>query len=242
MLLAKAACDVLREPSAPGAYRAIAVVSLAEGVRQRIDLPLDAANLLWLAVERSPIATWAADATETIGLLAGRSLVEEIVKTVTTESASGELRRMGLDVFSDPRAAKHLTDREILGLVEGARGREAANVANVILAASEGRAIQPHVVQAIVARWSEQPDVTCRMAVLDLLELLPAVDQGRLLVGLLLRDPSSKVRELAAMRVEDVLDPGDAIALVDRALVDEEHPGVVAELTRARADALARRA
>ncbi len=78
-----------------------------------------------------------------------------------------------------------------------------------------------------------------RIAVLDLVELLAHEDAVRIVERLLWHDPSPKVRELAALHIEDVLDAEDALGMIDRALAAEEHWGVVAELTRARAEMLA---
>ncbi len=139
MLITKAAADILRDPDAPAAQVAVAVVALSEAVRQGIEVPLDAGLLLWGAVERSPTTSWAADATEAIGLLARRPIVERILTSITRHDASGELRRVGLDVLAAPRAVTHVTDGELLALVEVVRGRQVAALANVILGAAEGR-------------------------------------------------------------------------------------------------------
>ena len=110
MLITKAAADILRDPDAPAIQVAVAAVALNEAVRQGIEVPLDAGLLLWGAVERSPTTSWAADATEAIGLLARRPLVERIMTSITQHDASSELRRVGLDVLAAPRAVTHVTD------------------------------------------------------------------------------------------------------------------------------------
>ena len=82
----------------------------------------------------------------------------------------------------------------------------------------------------IVDRWCSSAEPQERIAVLDLVELLPTADACRVLERLL-GDPAPKVRELAALHVEDaVQDPEDALAMIDRALEHEQHRDVVAEL------------
>jgi hypothetical protein len=133
----------------------------------------------------------------------------------------------------------HVTDAELLALVEVVRGRQVAALANVILGVAEGRKVEPGTIGMIVERWCSLADPQERIAVLDLVDLLAHEDAVRIVERLLWHDPSPKVRELAALHIEDVLDAEDALGMIDRALAAEEHWGVVAELTRARAEMLA---
>jgi hypothetical protein len=239
MLLTKLAADVLRTPDSPAAHVAVAAVALAEAIRQRIGVPLDATTLLWVAVQRFPTASWAADATEAIGRLANRSVVQTVVNSITGEGASRELRRMGLDALAAPHAAIQVTDPELLLLVEVAQGRETSHVADVILAASEGRRLDPRTIELVVERWTGQADPHARHAALELVGLLPLNVGSEVVETALLQDPAASVREAAAMMVEDVLDPQARVALLDRALAAEEHRDVRAELERARVEAVA---
>lgn len=241
MRLATLAADILRDPLVqPAAHVAVAVSTLSAAVRERIEVPLNVAAALWTAIERSPTASWTSDASEAVGLIADRSLVERILTAVTRHDASKELRAAGLDALGDAKAAKHLTDSDVFALVDVTTGRALAGVASVVHGVSEGRHLDPAPLTLIVDRWVSSSDIHARHAALEIVELLPSETAGRVIERLLRDDPAPAVRETAAMVLVDVLDPHAALLLVDEALAWEERADVRSALGRARVDLLAK--
>ena len=146
-----------------------------------------------------------------------------------------ELTRGALSALAEPAAAAQVTDAQLLRLAERVESRAVVDLANVVLAVSETRRVEDDVLETIASRWTESPDPSVRCAALDLHAL-----RGRLNVeaveGLLLRDPSPRVRGAAAVRVGELLDSEVALALVGHALGPEETREVVVDLLRAQAE------
>ena len=236
--LIDAALDALVCPSTPPALVAVAVSALSAASREGLVLPLGSAIALWERIVQAPGAPWATDAAEVVGSLADQVLVESVVAAVLVPDAGRDLVHAALIALSVQASAEKLVDADFLRLAERVEGRAVLDLVNILLAVVETRFLDDGIVEPIAARWTNSADPVVRGAALDLHTL-----RGRRNVeaveGLLLRDPSPRVRGTTALRIGELLDPEVALALVGHALGTETNRDVIVELLRAQAELVA---
>ena len=230
---------VLRDSSATAGLVAVAVVAIAEGVAQRLDLPSDSARLLWAAVQRSPEAAWCSSATFAVGDIAKADVVAAVLACVLNPTVGVRVAEAALEVLSGCAAAPQVTDRDLLAIAEIARGRLVHRAANVVRAVCEARRVPHDVIAAIAEGWSRRPDVGARISALGLADVLAPVVAYKL-IERALSDEHSGVRATAALRIADVFERAAGLALVERMLAIETHNTVVADLLNAKGELLTR--
>lgn len=233
--LIDAALATLLHPDTPPALVAVAVAALAAASRERLVLPPATARAVWDRVLQAPGAMWATEAADVVGRLADGVLVETVVSAVMAPDAGRELIHAALGALATPAAAAKLADAYLLRLAERVDGRAVTDLVHVVLTVVETRQVDDAVLETIAARWSASADPVVRGAALDLHAL-----RGRRNVegieGLLLRDPSPRVRSTTALRIGELLDAEVALALVGHALGTETNREVIVELLRAQAE------
>lgn len=234
----EAALAVVRDGRAGGGLLAVAVVTLSTAAREGLPLPDETPRLLWDAIIDSPGATWAGDAADVVGGLADGLLVETIILTIASPDAGRDLTRIALSALADPAAAALVTDPQLLRLAERVEGRAVIELANVVVVVSETRRVDDAVLDEIAARWTASPDPSVRCAALEL-HALRGWRSVEAVEGLLVRDPSPRVRAATAVRIGELLDPDVALALVGHALELEATREVIVDLLRAQADLVA---
>ncbi|MGH7297947.1 MAG: hypothetical protein ACRELB_23605 [Polyangiaceae bacterium] len=235
MSILREALSILRDDNAQPGPVAVAVLAVAEAVRQRLDVPADAARVVWRCLCRSPGAPWAMDGAEVVAL-ADRTLVAEVVDAVCTRGAGRSLREAGMAALADPKAGHGLSDDAVLRIVDCAYGHEVDHAAFVVVTVAEVRGMPHAILRSITELWAAREDVRARIAAVDLGELLGPSDRTKLMARMLL-DSSSRVRSATALRLH-MLDPRAAVAMIDAATSIEQDGGVRIDLERARVDAL----
>jgi hypothetical protein len=236
-LLELALATVL-DPRANSSLLAVAVVALSAAAREGLCLPDETPRLLWARISDCPVARWAEDAADVVGLLFDVRLLETIIRTIVAPDSGTDLLRVALSALACPTAAAQLTDAHLLRLAERVEGRAIVDLANVVLVVSETRRVDDSVLEAIASRWTTSPEPFVRSTALELHALRRRRDVEAI-EGLLLRDPSPRVRAAAAIRIGELLDPDVALALVGHALGLESTREVVVDLLRAQADLVA---
>ena len=218
----------------------IAVVAIAQAVRERIDLPGGAGALMWNTLQRNPDATWATLASEAIGELADAEIVVSAVEAILDTNTGVELADSALDVLSGPGAAPHVAERDLLAIAERVRGlRLVYRAANLIRSVCASHRVDPDVVTAISAAWARRRDEPSRLSALDLLDLMGRESAKELLVQAL-ADEHAAVRSGAALRVADVYDRAEGLALLDRILGVERKIEVIRDLLHAKSELVMR--
>jgi hypothetical protein len=234
----EAALDALVRSDTPPPLLSVAVSALGTAAREGLVLPLGTAVAFWDRVAQTPGAVWASDAAEVAGCLADQTLLHTILSNVLAPNAGRELTHVALMALAVPAAAATLVDADLLRLAQRLRGRAVLDLLDVILAVVETRFLDDGILETIALRWTSSTDPVVRGATLDLHAL-----RGRRNVeaveGLLLRDPSPRVRGTTALRIGELLDPELALALVGHALGVEANREVIVELLRAQAELVA---